>query len=341
MKLTLTDAKKLAEDALMAAGASAFQAAPTANALVMAEAMGLASHGLSRVGMYAGHLRHNRVDGQAVPKIITQQPSAALIDAADGFAYPACELAAETALKMAENTGMAVAAVTNSHHFGAAGLLLQKIAAAGMVGIALGNSPAAMPFAGGKRAILGTNPIAAIFPRYVKGQLVDPVVIDLSLSEVARGKIMVAAKANKPIPLGWALDSDGNPTTDAAAALKGSMLPFGSGGGGVKGAMLALMVELLVTSLTGAHFGSEADSFFQDHGNKPKIAQMMLVINPLALSGKTVYSERNETLLNAILAEGDVRLPGTRRLILLRTAEQNGLEIPEPLFDQIRNIAKV
>ena len=286
MKLTINDAQKLAEDALMAAGASKFQAAPTANALVMAEAMGLASHGLSRVAMYAGHLRHNRVDGQAVPKIINQQPSAVLIDAADGFAYPACELAAESALKMADKTGMAVAAVTNSHHFGAAGLLLQKIAEAGMVGIALGNSPAAMPFAGGKRAILGTNPIAAIFPRYVKGQLVDPVVIDLSLSEVARGKIMVAAKANKPIPLGWALDENGQPTTDAAAALKGSMLPFGSGEGGVKGAMLALMVELLVTSLTGAHFGSEADSFFQDHGNKPKIAQMMLVINPLALSGR-------------------------------------------------------
>ena len=341
MKLSLNDARKLAEDALMASGASPFQAAPTANALVMAEAMGLASHGLSRVPMYAGHLRHNRVDGHAVPKIINQQPSAVLIDAADGFAYPACELAADTAIKMAGKTGMAVAAVTNSHHFGAAGLLLQKIAEAGMVGIALGNSPAAMPFAGGKRAILGTNPIAAIFPRYVRGQLVDPVVIDLSLSEVARGKIMVAAKANKPIPLGWALDSDGQPTTDAAAALKGSMLPFGSGEGGVKGAMLALMVELLVTSLTGAHFGSEADSFFQDHGNKPKIAQMMLVINPLALSGKTVYSERNESLLNAILADGDVRLPGARRLSLLREAEQNGLEIPEPLLEQIRNIAKV
>ena len=345
MKLTINDARKLAEDALIAAGASPFQAAPTANALVMAEAMGLASHGLSRVPMYAGHLRHNRVDGQAKPKIINQQPSAVLIDAADGFAYPACDLAAESAIKMAENTGMAVAAVTNSHHFGAAGLLLQKIAEAGMVGIALGNSPAAMPFAGGKRAILGTNPIAAIFPRYVKGQLVDPVVIDLSLSEVARGKIMVAAKANKPIPLGWALDEQGKPTTDAAAALKGSMLPFGSGGvgmgGGVKGAMLALMVELLVTSLTGAHFGSEADSFFQDHGNKPKIAQMLLVINPLALSGNTVYSERNESLLNAILADGDVRLPGARRLSLLRMAERNGLEIPEPLFEQIRNIAKV
>ncbi|MDI9348597.1 MAG: Ldh family oxidoreductase [Candidatus Symbiobacter sp.] len=341
MKLSLSDTETLATNALMAAGAAPHQAKPTARALVMAEAMGLASHGLTRVAMYAAHLRHDRVDGQAKPKIIKQSAGAVLIDAADGFAYPACDLAATRAIKLAEFAGTALAAVTNSHHFGAAGLLLHQVALAGRVGIALGNSPAAMPFAGGKRAILGTNPIAAVFPRYVKGVMVDPVVIDLSLSEVARGKIMVAAKKGEKIPLGWALDEKGHPTNDAAAAMQGSMLPFGAATGGVKGAVLALMIELLVTSLTGAHFGAEADSFFQDHGNKPKIAQMILVINPLALAGNTVYAERNETLLNAILGDGNVRLPGVRRFELLRQAEQDGIEIPDSLIEQIRNLAKV
>ena len=340
MKLALSELQTLAAKALMSEGASTDQAEPTASALVMAEAMGLASHGLSRVPMYCAHLRHKRVDGKAVPKIIQHRPAAMLIDAGDGFAYPACDMAATHAIKLAENAGMAIAAVTNSHHFGAAGLLLQKVADAGMVGIAMGNSPAAMPFAGGRKPILGTNPIAAIFPRYVQGERVDPIVIDLSLSEVARGKIMVAAKEGKEIPPGWALDRDGKPTTNAGEALKGSMLPFGSVNGGSKGAMLALMIELLVTSLTGAHFGAEADSFFVDEGNKPRIAQMLLVINPLALAGNSVYAERNESLINAILADGDIRLPGARRIKLWRDAERNGLDIPEPLLSQIRKLVK-
>ncbi len=218
----------LAGSALRRAGASVLQAQATAAALVRADAMGLASHGVSRVPMYVAHLRNDRVDGHAVPAMRSTRASAVLVDAACGFAFPACDLAIAESMRRARETGVGVAAVTNSHHFGAAGLQLDAVARAGMVGIAMGNSPAAMPGWGGKRPLFGTNPIAAAFPR--QGEL--PVLIDLSLSEVARGKIMVAAKQGKPIPLGWALDEDGQPTTDAQAALGGSMLPAG----GVKGA---------------------------------------------------------------------------------------------------------
>ena len=116
-------------------------------------------------------------------------------------------MAVEEAISRAASTGIAIGAVTNSHHFGMASYHLDAVAGAGMVGIACGNSPAAMPAAGGKRPIFGTNPIAAIFPREGK----DPLSIDLSLSEVARGKLMVAAKKGESIPIGWALDADGNP----------------------------------------------------------------------------------------------------------------------------------
>ena len=122
-----------------------------------------------------------------------------------------------------------------------------------MVGLGFANSPAAMPAAGGKHPIFGTNPIAAIFPR--RGDAV-PLMIDLSLSEVARGKLMVAAKEGRSIPAGWALDAHGNPTTDPKAGLEGSMLPIGAASS-PKGAMLALLVELLVTALIGANFGFE------------------------------------------------------------------------------------
>ncbi|GBU15481.1 lactate dehydrogenase [Polaromonas sp.] len=319
--------KALIETALKKAGASAQQATATALALVAAEASGLPSHGLSRVPMYVGHLKAGRVIGAAVPVIKNQRASAVLIDAGNGFAFPACLMAVEEAIARASQTGIAIAAVTNSHHFGMASYHLDAVASAGMVGIACGNSPAAMPAAGGKRPIFGTNPIAAIFPR--EGQ--RPVSIDMSLSEVARGKLMVAAKKGQAIPLGWALDIDGNPTTDPQKGMEGSMLPMG----GVKGAMLALMVELLVTTLTGANFGAEADTFFVDEGNQPRLGQAFIVIDPTALGGKAVYSERIEALLSAMLVDEGVRLPGKRRFDLVSKADQGGIEVSQASIDAI------
>jgi (2R)-3-sulfolactate dehydrogenase (NADP+) len=205
---------------------------------------------------------------------------------------------------------------------------LQPVGDAGMVGLAFGNSPAAMPAAGGKRALFGTNPIAAVFPRRDG----IPLSIDLSLSEAARGKVMLAAKEGRPIPLGWALDRDGQPTTDAKAALGGSMLAMG----GTKGAMLALVVELLVTALTGAAMGFEASSFFVDEGNRPRIGQAFLVIDPDALAGRDVYLERIETLIAAMLEDAGVRLPGARRAAIARRAGAQGVEISQVLADQLR-----
>ncbi|HEY3584592.1 MAG TPA: Ldh family oxidoreductase, partial [Casimicrobiaceae bacterium] len=214
---------------------------------------------------------------------------------------------------------------------GVAAWHLEPVAAAGLVGLAFGNSPSAMPAAGGKRALFGTNPIAAVFPRRDGVALT----IDLSLSEVARGKIMVAAKAGKAIPLGWALDREGRPTTDAKAALEGSMLPMG----GTKGAMLALVVELLVTALTGAALGFEASSFFVEEGNRPRLGQAFLVIDPDALAGRDVYLERVETLIGAMREDADVRLPGARRVASSRKAKADGVDIPQALADQLRALA--
>jgi (2R)-3-sulfolactate dehydrogenase (NADP+) len=281
--------------------------------------------------MYLAHVTHGRVNPNAVPVIQQQSASAALINADNGFAFPACNQAIKLAIQKASETGIAVGAVTNSHHFGVAGNHLRAIADAGLVGWAMGNSPAAMPAWGGKRAIFGTNPIAAIFPR----TNADPILVDLSLSEVARGKIMVAAKNGTPIPQGWALDAQGNPTTDAKAALAGMMLPMG----GVKGAMLAMVVEIMVTALTGAHFGAEADSFFVDAGNQPRLGQLFLVINPDALAGRLAYESRLSDLIDVVLQDPEVRLPGTRRFALAEEAIREGLELPDVLVEQIRKLA--
>jgi len=329
--LDLKSLHDLAAAALRGAGANPGMADSTASALVYADAQGLASHGVSRVPSYAAHVRNGRADGGAVPRIAHQRGGAVLVDAGAGLAFPACALAIHEAAARAQAHGVAFAGVTNSHHFGVAAYHLDALARQGLVGLALGNSPAAMPAWGGKRALFGTNPIAAAFPR----RDADPLVIDLSLSEVARGKLMVAAREGREIPLGWALDAQGNPTTDPKAGLAGSMLPMG----GVKGAMLALIVELLACALTGAHFGFEADSFFTEAGNQARIGQAFLAIDPGALAGREVYLERVETLVAAMLVDSDVRLPGARRAGLQQQARERGVEIPDALLAQLRELA--
>ncbi|HEX6136178.1 MAG TPA: Ldh family oxidoreductase [Casimicrobiaceae bacterium] len=329
--LTLSEARDLAARALQRAGASEATARITAHALVDAEAQGLSSHGLARVAQYATHLRNGRADGGATAVVAHERAGAVLVDARCGLAFPACALAVAEAIRRARDFGVAFAGVTNSHHFGVAAWHLAPVAEAGMVGLALGNSPAAMPAAGGRRALFGTNPIAAIFPR----RAAAPLTIDLSLSEAARGKVMVAAKEGRPIPLGWALDGEGRPTTDANAALEGSMLAMG----GTKGAMLALVVELLVTALTGAALGFEATSFFVDEGNRPRIGQAFLAIDPDALAGRDVYFERVETLIGAMLADAGVRLPGARRAALAQAAHASGIALPQALAAQLHALA--
>jgi (2R)-3-sulfolactate dehydrogenase (NADP+) len=331
VRIAPAELARLMHAALRAAGAHEAMAAATTRALVLAELQGIPSHGASRIPQYCGHVRNGRANGAAVPRIARERGGACLVDAGGGLAFAACELAVQEAISRARSHGVAFVSVTNSNHFGVAAGHLEPIAHAGFVGLAFGNSPAAMPAWGGKRALFGTNPVAAVFPR----RSAPPLVIDLSLSAVARGKIMVAARDGKPIPEGWAIDKDGLSTTDARAALEGSMLPAG----GVKGAMLALMVELLACALSGSAYGFESDSFFTAEGRPTRIGQGFLAINPAALSGNDVFFERVETLIAAMTEEPGLRLPGERRRENRERAARDGLQVPAELLARIRSLA--
>ena len=330
-RVTAAELERLMAAALRHSGATQAMAQATAKALATAELDGIPSHGASRIPQYCGHLANGRANGAAVPGVSRDSRGACVVDAQQGLAFEACGLAVTESISRARQFGVSFVAVTNSNHFGVAAYHLEPVAEAGLVGLAMGNSPAAMPAWGGKRALFGTNPIAAVFPRRSGAALS----IDLSLSAVARGKIMVAARDNKPIPEGWALDAEGKPTTDAKAALQGSMMPAG----GVKGAMLALTVELLVCALSGAAFGFESDSFFTDEGKPTRIGQAFLAIDPGALAGNDVYLERVETLIAAMEEEEGVRLPGARRHGNREKAGRDGVAVPPDLLARIRKLA--
>lgn len=321
---------QLACTALERAGANHRMAEAAARHLVRAEAQGLPTHGLSRVPFYCGMLRGGRADGAAQPIMVAERAGACLIDNRDGLPYVSAQWAVEEAIQRARRNAIAFAGIRNSGHVGVLGIHVEAIAQAGMVGFGFTNSPAAMPPWGGKKPLFGTNPMAAAFPRPGKA----PIIVDLALTTVVRGRIMMAMKRGERIPEGWALDRNGKPTTDPKEAIEhGSLFPIG----GAKGAMLALVFELICAALTGAAIGPEADSFFSEEGNRPRIGQAFMAIDPGALAGMKTYWERTEAVVCAMLSDPEVRLPGARRFAAEESARK-GIEVPDDLLAQIEKL---
>ncbi len=302
-----------------------------AHGLTLAEIDGRKGHGLSRVPSYAAQARSGKVDGHAVPLWTQTSAAAAMIDVTSGFAYPAFDLCQEKLPALTRACGIAATGFVRSHHFGVAAHQVERLADAGLIALVVGNTPKAMAPWGGTKPVFGTNPIAFAAPR----RDAAPVVIDLALSTVARGNILKAAQSGTPIPEGWATDADGNPTTDAAAALKGTLAPIGE----AKGAALALMVEILAVALTGAQFSFEASSFFDGEGASPHVGQTVIAIDPTAFAGGDAFAERMETLAAEIIRQDGARLPGMRARGLREAATRDGVDVDGTLLAEVRELA--
>lgn len=332
-RLTPKALHELGTRALTARATAPEIAACVMDALVAAEAAGQKGHGAARIPSYAAQAKSGKVDGRATPHATALSDVALRVDARGGFAYPAIDLALNEAATRAKAHGVAIAAIAHSHHCGQAGWHVERLAERGLIGLFFANSPSAIAPWGGSRPIFGTNPIAFAAPRGKPGEA--PLVIDLSLSKVARGKVMLAKQKGEAIPEGWAVDADGEPTTDPGAALAGSMLPMGD----AKGAALVLMVELLAASLSGSHAGFEASSFFDADGPPPGVGQLLIAIEPMGPSGGA-WAERVETLIAAMTGQDGARLPGTRRLAARAAAERDGLDLPDTLIEEIEALAR-
>jgi len=325
--LSLREVHELALQALLACGTAENNAESVAASVAASEADGIHSHGLARLPTYCEHARCGKIDGQAQPSVESVSAAGIRVDARDGFAHPAIDLGLERLVPLARETGIAAMAVTNSYNCGVCGYHVERIAREGLVALGYVNAPASIAPWGGSDPVFGTNPVSFAAPR----RDADPLVLDQSSSVVAKSEIVVHKQRGEPIPEGWALDTNGRPTTDPAAALAGSMVPMG----GHKGSGIALMVEIMAAAVTGASLALDASSFADNEGGSPRTGQFFIALDPQRFSGGA-FDQRLGRLLAAIEDQEGARLPGGGRLAARERTGREGVEIPEALYKKIR-----
>lgn len=301
-----------------AAGVPERDARLFAAALVDADLHGTATHGLSRLNIYLRRMEKGLIVPDAKLCVNREAGSVLAIDAGNGLGQVQAQKTLDLLLPRARQNGVAAATIRNSQHFGAVSYYCNRAAAEQCVLLAMTGCEPAMSPEGGSQAFFGTNPIAASFPTG-KG---FPVKIDLSTSTIARGNILAAQKKNAPIPLGWALDPYGKPTTDASAALLGTVLTMA----GHKGYALALMVELFSSVLSGAAIGPEIGSMYKDMERKQDVGHFFCMFHIDAFLDFSEYLQRIDRTIDAI--KGSRKRPGVDEILVpgersARAAQEN------------------
>lgn len=328
MTFSLDQIEDLTFQTLQSAGAASHQAASVARSTRLAERDGIRSHGLMYVPIYSEHLRCGKVLGGANPVVSRSRPAAVQVDAAHGFAHAAIDAGWPEFDSAVRAQGIAAMAVSRSYNCGVLGHHAERLAESGLVGLCFTNAPASMAPIGGTKPVIGTNPFALAVP---DGAGRARLVIDQSSSAIAKSEIILRARKGEPIELGWALDSDGQPTEDAEAALAGSMVPAG----GQKGFGMGLMVEIFAAALSGGNLGLEASPFSGPKGGPPGTGQFFIGIDPAGFSGD-VFDAATLRLTEAITAQQGARLPGARRAANRKRIEAEGVQVDDALMDRIK-----
>jgi (2R)-3-sulfolactate dehydrogenase (NADP+) len=328
--LSIAKIAELAAQALRNHGASEIQAAALASGIAAAERDGVRSHGLMYLPTYCEHLTCGKVVGQATPVLSRAAPGSLVVDAHSGFAHAAIDLGLPMLIAAATANGVASLAIRNSYNCGVLGYHTERLAEAGVVALGFTNAPASIAPWGAHKPALGTNPWSLAVP---DGKGAARFVIDQSASVVAKSEVMKRARAGESIPEGWAFAA-GQPTTDPAAALKGTMAPAG----GYKGVGAALMVEVFAACLAGANPGVVASPFSGTAGGPPGTGQFFIAIAPNASSGGA-FADCLEIVIAAFGAETNGRLPGGRRRAARIQSERDGVDIGEAAHATLMQLA--
>lgn len=303
MKKSVAEIERMSVAALRNHGAAEWQAAEVARAVARSEETGNIICGLYYLESYCLQLASGRVLGTVEPKVAAPRPGVVMVDAGFGFAQPAFTRGLPVAVAAARENGIATLTIGHSHTCTSLGFFTERIAAEGLIGIGCTNASAIVSGPGGTKPLLGTNPIAFTVP----GEGVPAMHADFSTAAVAMGKITMAKTAGEAIPLGWAVDKDGKPTTDPAAALEGSLVSAAD----YKGWALALLVEILAAGLTGSVNSFNVGGLKKPEGPPHDLGQTYILIDP---SGHAeTFSAAVDRIAAAIAEDPGVRIPGAVR----------------------------
>lgn len=302
--LSLDEIEQTTQAALLAHGASQEAAVAVAHAVRIAEAKGNLICGLYYLESYCTQLASGRVQGRVEAEVSQPKTASVKVDAKLGFAQPAFARGLPVALDVAKTAGTCSLAICHSHTCTSLGYFTEQIAQAGFIGIGFTNASAVVSPPGGNKALLGTNPIAMSIPAKAGGVAFQ---FDQSTSAVALGKITMAASAGESIPLGWAVDSDGVPTTDPTAALKGSLVSTG----GYKGYGFGLMAEMLAAAVTGGAMSVDVKGLKLPEGAPHNLGQFYFIVDPSTYSGDAFW-DRLAQLSESVAAQENARLPGSQ-----------------------------
>ena len=311
---------------LQAVGLSRADAQTVAWALVEANLEGIDTHGVSRLALYARRVRAGLAAAHPAFRWTHPAPAVALLDADNALGPVAATAAIDEAVRLAKLQGIGMVAVAHTNHAAALSAYTERAAAAGCIALMVCNTPPGMPPAGGRAAFFGTNPLAFAAPGPTSAE--PPVVVDMATSVVARGNIIMAARQDKPIPEGWAIDAEGHPTTDPKAALAGAVLPMA----GAKGYALALMIEILSAIIPGTSWGPHVRSPYEDWTAPTDAGLWCLAIHLEPLMSTEEYTTRLGGMLAAIreteTAPGQrIRIPGERRAALRVERTKEGIPV--------------
>lgn len=318
-----------------AAGMPEVDARIFANALLDADLHGISTHGMSRLDIYLRRIQLGLIDPRATLRVERLRGGILVIDAANGVGHVQGVKALDLLIPLAKENGIAAATIRNSQHFGALSYYCCRAADQGCVLLAMTNCEPAMSPTGGVDAFFGTNPVAASFPTG-KG---FPIKIDLATAAIARGNIIAAAKKNEPIPVGWALDANGESTTDPQQALLGTVLTMA----GHKGYALALMVELLSGVLSGAAVGPAVGSMYKNLDRPQNVGHFFCLLSIDAFMERGEFIRRVDAMVDQIKAGSkragvdEILVPGERSA---RRADENrriGISIGQETLNEIED----
>ncbi|AXJ01684.1 Malate/lactate/ureidoglycolate dehydrogenase, LDH2 family [Cyclonatronum proteinivorum] len=329
MKIEVTKLFDICSIVLQKNGVPEEQAIIVADSIVYAHRTGKATHGATRLGIYVDKIQRGDMSANTRMDVVKDKGIVTVFDANHGFGQVAAKIAIDKAIDTSEIYGAGIAAVRHSNNFGTAAYFAQMAVDAGKIAVIYSNSAPAIAPWGGSKPLFGTNPMAYGFPT---PEGIAPIILDMAVSQAARGKIRLAAKNGEKIPFGWALDPDGKPTDDPSIAILGSMIPIGEH----KGSGLALIVDLLAGLLTGAGFAGSVKPLNTKNAYSNN-GHLFMVIDPSFFMEQTQYDERVRYLVDQIKSEpkqGQLFLPGEHSFLNASNAFAE-VDVSEKVYQEI------